>query len=128
MVRTDADLFDDILALYGRIGALVNWRSINELTDLEGVQAMLDERGRMISDIDGALDELRRRLGDDGFRAHPRYGQLAAARDEAVGMDDSVIAKIKGKMDEIQNDLKSRALFKSRALPSYLKQKLAFSR
>lgn len=128
MNRSNDDLVAAILELYGRIGALLNWRAINELKETDQVTAMLDARERLIREVGECTLELERRLGPDGLRVHPDYQALLTARNEAVGMDDSIVEKIKSKMADIQNELRTKALFKSHALPCYLKQKMAFSR
>ncbi|MFH0920265.1 MAG: hypothetical protein V1913_07865 [Fibrobacterota bacterium] len=110
---------------YQAVRALSDWSTLKTATAIEQVNALLDKRAALLSEI-AALPS----LSSIDLSALPsslkdKYTALVTLIREITEKDQWMMDKINGRMNEIREELKAKSLFRNRALPGYMRQKFA---
>jgi hypothetical protein len=121
-------LFDEVLRKYQEIAGISDWHALQTARNLDQINVILDRRAVLLKEIQG-LDETLRATGVSGLSEYRlRYEEIRKIVREVQDSDKGLNAKITQRMNEIKEELKAKTLFRTRALPGYIKQKYAFSR
>lgn len=129
MTRQDVpQLFDRLTELYRNISTASDWHALRAAEDLDQINVIIDKREVMLREI-REIDEVLRSSGaaeEPQFQA--KYTEVNNIIREILDSDQNVMKRITDRMNVIREELKNRALFRTRALPGYIKQKYAFSK
>jgi hypothetical protein len=120
-------LISALLEKYEAIRSFSNWNTLKSISNTDQINALLDKRAALLSEI-AALPPLS--SIDAENLSGPGKGQYAALVllvREITDADQWVMAKINGRMNEIREELKTKSLYRNKALPGYMRQKFAIA-
>ena len=121
-------LFNRLKAKYQEISDVSNWHSLHAASDLDQINAIIDKRGILLEEI-RSLDAALEASGASELPAYQgQYNEIKSIIREVVESDKGVMNRILLRMNEIREELRAKALFRTHALPCYIKQKYAFSK
>jgi hypothetical protein len=121
-------LFDRLVEKYGEINRISDWQSLRAAQDLEEINRIITRRGELLADIRETENSLINAGAKDAPQYKGRYDEVNAVIREIYESDKGIMQKIEQRMNEIKDELKAKTLFRTRALPGYIKQKYAFSK
>ena len=120
-------LIAEIAAKFGSIRVLSEWRAISSLDTTEKVEEMLDARQQILDEIDELKDKILAQYPEESLHNSSIYETLAEEVEKINQADKFFMEKIRERMSFIRSEIQSRTIFRQRALPGYLRQKMAFA-
>jgi flagellar hook-associated protein FlgK len=127
MNSTIESLIAEIAERYGSIRVLSEWRSISSLDSMDKANELLDAREKILDEI----SKIRDKIAKEHPETSEKHSQSYMIVEEEIGKIESAdrffLEKLKERMDFIRKEIQSRSIFRQRALPGYLRQKMAFA-
>ena len=120
-------LIAEIADRFGSIRVLSEWRSISSLDSTEKVDELLDTRQTILDEISEIKNKITTLYPEASIKNSPVYITIQEEVEKIRTADNFFMEKIRERMDFIRSEIQSRSIFRQRALPGYLRQKMAFS-
>ena len=121
-------LFDRLCQKYGEICRVSDWQALQTAVELDQINAIIDQRETLLREIRSIETALQEAGAPDQPAFRSRVAEIKAIVTDIYESDKGMMNKISQRMNEIKEELKAKTLFRTRALPGYIKQKYAFSR
>ncbi|MBL8027728.1 MAG: hypothetical protein JNL74_15000 [Fibrobacteres bacterium] len=120
-------LIAEIAARFGSIRVLSEWRAISSLDTTEKVEEILDARQVILNEIETLKEKILTQYPEDSLKDSSIYATLKDEVEKINAADRFFMEKIRERMSFIKSEIQSRSIFRQRALPGYLRQKMAFA-
>jgi len=120
-------LIETLTGKYQAVRACSEWDTLKLINNIGPMTALLDNRARLLDEIVALppLSTIAPETLNTPCRA--KYDALIALVREITETDQWMMDKINERMNDIRNELKAKTLFRSRALPGYMRQKFALA-
>jgi len=128
MDKQISSFFDRLNEKYGEINRISDWQALHTAQDLDEINRIITRRGEILTEIREIENALIGAGAKDAPQYKVRYEEVNAVIREIYESDKGIMQKIEQRMNEIKDELKAKTLFRTRALPGYIKQKYAFSK
>ena len=120
-------ILNALIKKYKDIKKISNWKVINSLSRLDQINEVINRRETILNDIKDISPSINVNPTELNDKLQKKYNRLKALVSEIYDLDKLMMDKINKRMNEIKEELREKSIFRTQAIPGYMKQKYALS-